>query len=132
MARRRQMCIHTIGMNQSRNSELGLLFGFMGMLMFAGTLPATRLALSGFDPFLLTTARVTLAGLIGLVVLIATRRPVPESSLYWELIAGAVCSVFAFPLLAALAMQTVPASHGGVVQGILPLATASAAAIIAH
>jgi drug/metabolite transporter (DMT)-like permease len=40
--------------------------------------------------------------------------------------------VLGFPLLAALAMKTVPAAHGGVVQGILPLATAAAAAIFAH
>jgi len=40
--------------------------------------------------------------------------------------------VIGFPLFAALAMQTVPAAHGGVVLGILPLATAVAAAIFAH
>ena len=32
----------------------------------------------------------------------------------------------------ALAMVSVPAAHGGVVLGILPLATAAAAALIAH
>ena len=32
----------------------------------------------------------------------------------------------------ALAMQHVPASHGGVVLGIIPLATAAAAALVAH
>ena len=32
----------------------------------------------------------------------------------------------------ALAMAKVPASHGGVVLGILPLATAAAAALLAH
>jgi drug/metabolite transporter (DMT)-like permease len=40
--------------------------------------------------------------------------------------------VLGFPLLAAFAMMTVPAAHGGVVFGILPLATAAAAAILAH
>ena len=45
---------------------------------------------------------------------------------------AALCTVVGFPLFAALAMMTVPAAHGGVVLGILPLATAAAAAIFAH
>jgi drug/metabolite transporter (DMT)-like permease len=118
-------------MNQPRK-ELGLLLGFIGMCMFAGTLPATRVALSGFDPVFLTAARGTLAGATGLLVLLVTRRSVPPRSAWLELVVGALCSVLAFPLLAALAMQTVPAGHGGVVQGILPLATAAAASIFAH
>lgn len=118
-------------MNQPRK-ELGLLLGFIGMCMFAGTLPATRVALSGFEPVFLTAARGTLAGATGLLVLLVTRRSVPLRSAWLELVVGALCSVLAFPLLAALAMQTVPAGHGGVVQGILPLATAAAASIFAH
>ena len=102
------------------------------MCMFAGTLPATRVALSGFEPVFLTAARGTLAGATGLLVLLVTRRSVPLRSAWLELVVGALCSVLAFPLLAALAMQTVPAGHGGVVQGILPLATAAAASIFAH
>jgi drug/metabolite transporter (DMT)-like permease len=112
--------------------ELGLLLGFLGMCMFAGTLPATRVALSGFEPVFLTAARGALAGTTGLLVLLVTRSSVPPRSAWLELVAGALCSVLAFPLLAALAMKTVPASHGGVVQGILPLATAAAAAIFAR
>lgn len=118
-------------MNQPRK-ELGLLLGFIGMCMFAGTLPATRVSLSGFEPVFLTAARGTLAGATGLLVLLVTRRSVPLRSAWLELVVGALCSVLAFPLLAALAMQTVPAGHGGVVQGILPLATAAAASIFAH
>lgn len=42
--------------------KLGLALGFFGMCLFAGTLPATRLALTGFDPLFLTVARGTIAG----------------------------------------------------------------------
>jgi drug/metabolite transporter (DMT)-like permease len=45
---------------------------------------------------------------------------------------AALCTVVGFPLFAALAMMTVPVAHGGVVLGILPLATAAAAAVFAH
>ena len=40
--------------------------------------------------------------------------------------------VIGFPVLSAWAMQTVPASHGGVVLGLLPLATAVVAVCISN
>jgi drug/metabolite transporter (DMT)-like permease len=45
---------------------------------------------------------------------------------------AAACTVIGFPLFAALAMLTVPAAHGGVVLGIVPIATAVAATIFAR
>ena len=118
-------------MSRSRE-RLGLLLGFFGMCLFAGTLPATRLAVTGFDPVFLTVARVTLAGCAALAVLLLTRRPLPPRRLWGEMLAAASCTVFAFPLLAAFAMMTVPAAHGGVVFGILPLATTACAAVFTH
>jgi len=112
--------------------KLGLLLGFFGMCLFAGTLPATRLAIAWFDPLFLTVARATLAGSAGLFVLIATRRRLPPRAFWLQMLGAAACTVVGFPLFAAFAMMTVPAAHGGVVLGILPLATAAAAAIFAH
>src|SRR4051812_40391391 len=43
----------------------------------------------------------------------------------------ALCLVGGFPGFTALAMKSVPASHGGVVLGILPLATSAISALIA-
>jgi drug/metabolite transporter (DMT)-like permease len=114
------------------HKQLGLLLGVIGMCLFAGTLPATRLAVSGFNPLFLTVARAALAGSAGLIVLLITRRRLPPRSLWLEIFVAAVCTVVGFPLFAALAMMTVPAAHGGVVLGILPLATATAAAVFAH
>jgi drug/metabolite transporter (DMT)-like permease len=116
----------------SSREKLGLLLGFIGTCLFAGTLPATRLAVTGFDPFFLTVARATLAGIAGVIVLVVTRRKLPPRRLWPEIAAAAICTVLAYPLLAALSMMTVPAAHGGVVLGIVPLATAAAAAILAH
>jgi len=116
----------------SYHKNFGLLLGFLGMCLFAGTLPATRLALLGFDPLFLTVARAALAGSVGLIVLIAQRRRVPSRSLWLEIFGAALCTVIGFPLFAALAMMTVPAAHGGVVLGILPLVTAAAATVFAH
>jgi len=116
----------------SYHKNFGLLLGFLGMCLFAGTLPATRLALLGFDPLFLTVARAALAGSVGLIVLIARRRRVPSRALWLEIFGAAPCTVIGFPLFAALAMMTVPAAHGGVVLGILPLVTAAAATVFAH
>jgi len=116
----------------SYHKNFGLLLGFLGMCLFAGTLPATRLALLGFDPLFLTVARAALAGSVGLIVLVARRRRVPSRSLWLEIFGAALCTVIGFPLFAALAMMTVPAAHGGVVLGILPLVTAAAATVFAH
>jgi len=116
----------------SYHKNFGLLLGFLGMCLFAGTLPATRLALLGFAPLFLTVARAALAGSVGLIVLVARRRRVPSRSLWLEIFGAALCTVIGFPLFAALAMMTVPAAHGGVVLGILPLVTAAAATVFAH
>ena len=121
-----------LGTMTAPRERFGLLLGFAGMCLFAGTLPATRLAVTGFDPIFLTAARAMLAGSAGLLVLVCTRRRIPHVSLWPELAAAAICTVIGFPLLAALAMMTVPAAHGGVVLGVLPLATAAAAAVFAH
>jgi len=116
------------------HEKLGIALGFIGMCLFAGTLPATRLAVIGFDPLFLTVARAALAGFAGLIVIVVTRRRLPPPSLWLELFGAAFCTVLCFPLFAALAMLTLPATHGGIVLGILPLATAAAAAaaIFAH
>ena len=37
--------------------RLGLLLGFVGVLIFGGTLPATRIAVSAIDPIALTSLR---------------------------------------------------------------------------
>jgi drug/metabolite transporter (DMT)-like permease len=112
--------------------NVGLILGCIGVCLFAGTLPATRLAVISFDPLFLTAARGAIAGFSGLIVIIITRRRLPPRSLWLELFSGAFFAVLSFPVLVALAMVTLPAAHGGIVLGILPLATAGAAAIFAH
>src|SRR5688572_15356148 len=114
------------------HEKFGLFLGLAGMCLFAGTLPATRLAVSGLDPWFVTAARATLAGCAGLAVLLLTQRPLLPRTLRLEMFLAGACTVLGFPLFAALAMMTIPAAHGGVVLGVLPLATTAAAAIFAH
>jgi hypothetical protein len=94
----------------NRREKIGLILGFVGMGMFAGTLPATRLAVDALDPLFVTAARTIIAGCAGLAMLFATRRALPPRELRLEIFAGGACSVLGFPLLAALAMMSVPVS----------------------
>jgi drug/metabolite transporter (DMT)-like permease len=112
--------------------KLGLALGFAGVLMFGGTLPATRLSVAYLDPLFLTAARWSLAGFAGLALLIFLRRRPPPRALWGTLALTAFCTIVAFPILMALAMASVPAAHGGVVLGIVPLATVAAATIVAN
>ena len=112
--------------------RLGLLLGFIGMVIFGGTLPATRIAVSAIDPIALTSLRTVIAGLCSLVLLVVLRRPLPPRALWPQLVITVLCVVVLFPFLMSLGVQTVDASHGGVVFGIMPIATALVAVMITH
>jgi drug/metabolite transporter (DMT)-like permease len=112
--------------------RVGLLLGFIGMAIFGGTLPATRIAVSAIDPVAVTAMRTAIAGLCSLALVIALRRKFPPQHLWFQLAVASLCVVILFPFLMALAVQTVDASHGGVVMGALPIATAFVAVLITH
>jgi len=116
----------------SKSAALSLLLGFVGMAIFGGTLPATRIAVSAIDPMALTAMRTAIAGLCSLALLIVLRRPIPPRRLWPQLAVAALGVSIMFPLLMAVGMKTVDASHGAVVLGILPIATAFVAVIITH
>ncbi|NJO59640.1 MAG: DMT family transporter [Richelia sp. RM2_1_2] len=111
------------------HETIGLIYGFLGVLGFSGTLPATRIAVTNFDPIVVGLGRAVIAAAFAIVLLRLTRQPIPHRQ-YWKslgIIVGGV--IIGFPLLSAWAMQELPASHGAIVTGILPLATAIVAAL---
>jgi drug/metabolite transporter (DMT)-like permease len=110
---------------------LGLLLGFIGVVLFGGSLPFTRLAMESLDPWFVTAARAALAGLLAGAVLLVLRRPLPGRAVLARLAIVSFCLVAGFPGFTALALLSVGASHGGVVLGIMPLATALAAVALA-
>ncbi len=109
---------------------MGLLVGGVGVVIFGITLPMTRLAVQGLDPFFVTTGRAALAGLIAALVLLIVRPTVPAGREWGWVAIGSICLVFGFPGFTGYAMQTVPSSHGGVVLGVLPLVTAGLGALV--
>lgn len=109
----------------------GLLLGLTGVVIFGLTLPATRLALTGLDPWFIVYCRGIVAAIAAMIALAFTGQKLPPKSAWAKLAATSACIVVGFPLFATLAMQYVPASHGGVILAILPLATALAGVLFA-
>jgi drug/metabolite transporter (DMT)-like permease len=103
----------------------GLLLGTIGMLAFSGTLPATRLAVPAFGPTVLTCSRIVVAAALGAMTLLLWRvRHLPERRHLVGIIWTGMGLAVGYPLFVALAVERVPASHGAVVIGLAPAATA--------
>jgi drug/metabolite transporter (DMT)-like permease len=111
---------------------LGLIIGTIGVIIFGVTLPMTRIAVVSLDPWFVTMGRAALAGLVAVCVLVVLKRSVPTRSELMRLGVAAVFVIVGFPGFTGFAMQLVPASHGGVVLGILPLVVALFGAIAAR
>ncbi len=102
----------------------GWVNGFVGVLIFSGSLPATRVAVMDFDPTFVTSARAAIAGLLGLAMLLLFRQKRPERGDLLSLVIVALGVVVGFPLLTALALKHVTSAHSIIFIGLLPLATA--------
>ncbi len=115
-----------------RDRRVGFALGLLGVAAFSLTLPATRAAVTALDPVFVGLGRAIVAALLAAITLAATRSPFPARVLWPRIAIVAAGVVVGFPLFSALAMRHVPASHGAVVTGLLPLATAVAGAWLAH
>jgi drug/metabolite transporter (DMT)-like permease len=102
----------------------GWVNGSLGVLIFSGSLPATRAAVMDFDPVFLTVARATIAALLAIALLLMAREKLPEWSDVPSLVVVAIGVVIGYPLLTALALQHITSAHSIVFVGLLPLATA--------
>lgn len=102
----------------------GWISGFIGVVIFAGSLPATRMAVMDFDPVFLTAVRATLAALLGGIVLRVLGQRLPTKADLPALAVVALGVVVGFPLLSAMSLQYVTSAHAIVFLGILPLFTA--------
>jgi drug/metabolite transporter (DMT)-like permease len=105
-------------------STSGWINGLLGVLIFSGSLPATRVAVMAFDPVFLTVARAAIAGLVALCLLLAFRVKRPDRDDVVPLVIVACGVVVGFPLLTAMALRHITSAHSIVFIGLLPLATA--------
>ena len=109
---------------QLKRELVGWGYGFLGVLIFSLTLPATRIAVAELDPAFVGLGRAVVAAVLAIVLLTITRQPIPPKRFLPKFIVVAVGVVIGFPLLTAIAMKNAPASYGAVITGLMPLATA--------
>lgn len=110
----------------------GMLLGLIGVSAFGLTLPATKLILPYLDPVFIGLGRAVLAAFFAALFLLWFKQKIPSKQQLVQLSIVALGVVIGFPVLSSWAMQFVPASHGGVVAGILPLLTTVVGVIIGH
>jgi len=114
------------------NENKGLWLGLLAVFLFSLTLPATRYVVADLNPIFIGLGRAVLASLFAAMLLLVTRQKIPNKTQFVQLAIVALGVILGFPVLTAFAMQTVPASHGGVVLALLPLAMALVGVLFAH
>ncbi|MFB6456777.1 DMT family transporter [Chitinophaga sp. Hz27] len=106
------------------NTAQGWLNGFIGVVLFSGSLPATRVAVLELNPVFFTVARASNAGILALIALLVFKEKRPTRNQILPLVLVALGVVVGFPLLSALALQHITSAHSIVFLGILPMVTA--------
>ena len=119
---------------RSADETRGLWLGLLGVTIFAMTLPMTRLAVGPaadpqLPPAFVTAGRAAFAGLLSVLYLRFTGAPALQRRHLGALALSALGTVVGFPLFLSLALRHVDAMHAAVVTGLMPLATAVAAAL---
>jgi drug/metabolite transporter (DMT)-like permease len=108
---------------------IGWVNGFIGVVIFSASLPATRAAVADFNPVFLTVARASIAAMLAILVLLVFRHERPRRADVVPLLVTAFGVVVGFPLLTAFALKQITAAHSIVFIGLLPLVTASFAVL---
>ncbi len=120
---------------QAAQATRGLWLGFIGVAIFALTLPMTRIAVGTADApqmsaLFVASARAVIAGGLSVLWLWLCGAQWPNRSQWLWLAVTSAGVVWGFPVLTSLAMRHVQAVHAGVIVGVLPLATAVAGAVL--
>ena len=104
--------------------------GLFAVVLFAMTVPMTKLALPFFSPELIASSRAFIAGLLALVVIHLNGWPLPDKrTLAWLVLAG-IGVVIGFPYLLSYSLVNLSAANMGVVLAGLPLMTSVFAVVI--
>ena len=112
------------GAGTARHESRGMWLGLIGVAIFSLTLPFTRIAVAELNPAFVAFGRAVVAGVCALALLAWIKAPRPTRQQLRGLVITALGVVVGFPLFSSIAMRYVPAAHGAVVVGLLPLATA--------
>ena len=102
----------------------GLLFALLGVFLFSMSLPLTKLALRGFDPFFTAFARPVIAATLAIPLMVIAKVPPLPRHLWRATAFTTLGGAFGWPILMALALQRATSAHVSVVAAVMPLVTA--------
>jgi len=102
----------------------GMWLGLIGVAIFSLTLPFTRMAVAELNPVFVALGRAVVAGCGSALLLWWLKAPLPSAAQLRALAVTSLGVVIGFPVFSSIAMRYVPAAHGAVVIGLLPLVTA--------
>lgn len=112
------------GTGQVQARTRGWLNGGIAVVIFAGSMPATRAAVADFDAVFLTAARACIAAAVALALLLGLQQRRQAREDLGPLLVVAAGVVLGFPLLSALALREMTSAQSLVFMGLLPLSTA--------
>lgn len=107
----------------------GWINGLIGVLLFSGSMPATKIAVLSVDPIFTSMVRAIIAALLAVGFLIITKAKTPTQGQSISLVIVSLGAVIGFPILSAIALQYMTAARSLVFLGTLPLFTAVFAVI---
>lgn len=110
------------------NENKGFIFGFIGILIFSLTPPATKIAL-GFNnnaltPEFITFGRSALAGTLSLIYLFSSKKKIPNIKYFFNILIIAISLTVGFPLFLSLGLTHSTSTHAAVILTLMPLITA--------
>ena len=111
-------------MTLTRVQKSGLRYAFFGVFLFSGSLPLTKLALQGYDPFFTAFARSLIAGTLAIPLMVRARAFKLPRQLWRSMIYITIGAAFSWPIFIALALQRSTSAHVAVIATVMPLVTA--------
>jgi drug/metabolite transporter (DMT)-like permease len=119
---------------QLSDETKGYILAFIGIVVFALTLPVTRWVVStdtagSLSPIFVTVCRAAIAGLCGLGYLIWQGALAFPRKLNGPLLISALGTVFAFPYFLGMGLTAAPSVQAAVVTGFMPICTAVFASV---
>lgn len=104
--------------------------GLFAVVLFAMTVPMTKLALPFFSAELIASSRAFIAGLLALAMVIMNNWQLPDKKTLGWLLLGGTGVVVGFPYLLSYSLINLSAANMGVVLAGLPLMTSLFAVVI--
>lgn len=115
----------------SRENQ-GLALGLLAVVIFSLSLPMTRVVVQDLNPVLAALGRALLAAVPAAALLLWRKQKHPTFAQLKGLCLVVLGVILGFPVLSCWAMQSLPASHGALVNGLQPLVVALFAAWLSH